>query len=106
MKRKHKILYDKDGNKVGDSYQVRLIEKLWHRVKMKFKKEHINLCACYWCLKEKHSTDIDCPKCKKRKLRWSGYHISYINKPHDEGYTLYCKCGYKGKRTSYYEELL
>ena len=101
MKRKEKKLYNKDGEVIGFSSRVRLIDKYWHRIKMKFKKEHDRWCQCYWCLKERFSTDITCPKCKKRKLRSSGYHTSYVNKPHESGYILHCKCGYKSKKNSY-----
>jgi len=98
MKYKHKILYDKEGNKIGDSYKPRLIDKYWHRLKMKIKKNHKPLCQCYWCLKERFTSDINCPKCKKRKLRMSGYHINYgLNKPHESGIKYYCKCGYKNE---------
>lgn len=101
MKRKHKILYDKDRNKVGDSWTVRWPEKYWHRIKFYFKKNHDRWCQCYWCLRKRFSTDIDCPKCKKRKLRMSGFHISYTSKPHESGYRLHCKCGYKGGKQPY-----
>ena len=101
MKRKEKTLYNKDGEIVGHSSKPRLIAKYWHRIKMHFKKEHGRMCACYWCLKKRFSTDIDCPKCKKRKLRSSGYHISYVNKPHESGFKLHCKCGYKTEKNPY-----
>jgi len=95
MKRKEKTLYNKDGEIIGFTSKVRLIEKYWHRIKMKIKKNHMNYCACYWCLKKQFTSDITCPKCKKRKLRMCGYHISYVDKPHESGVRYYCKCGYK-----------
>lgn len=101
MKRIEKITYDKDGNKIGWSSKPHPIDKYWQRIKMYFKKEHMKYCACYWCLKEQFSTDITCPKCKKRKLRSSGYHTNYVNKPHESGYRFYCKCGYKGEKIPY-----
>lgn len=98
MKRKEKTLYNKDGEIIGFSSKVRLIDKYWHRIKMKLKKEHQRLCQCYWCLKEQFTSDITCPKCKKRKLKMSGYHINYgLNKPHESGAKYYCKCGYKNE---------
>ena len=95
MKHKKKILYNKDGEKVGVSYKVRLIDKYWHRLKMKFKKNHKPLCQCYWCLKERFTSDITCPKCKKRKLKMTGYHINYSMNHHESGVRYHCKCGYK-----------
>lgn len=100
MKRKEKTLYNEDGEIIGHSFKPRTIDKYWHRVKFYFKKNHIKYCACYWCLKERFTSNITCPKCKKRKLRISGYHISYINKPHESGIRYYCKCGYKSEKGS------
>ena len=97
MRRKEKTLYN-NGKVVGYSSKPRLIDKYWNRVKMYFKKEHMQYCGCYWCLKERFSTDTICPKCKKRKLRTNGYHTSYVNKPHESGYRYYCKCGYKSEK--------
>ena len=96
MKRKEKTLYNKDGEIVGYTSRLRLIDKYWHRIKMKLKKEHERLCQCYWCLKERFTSDITCPKCNKRKLKMSGYHINYgPNRPHKSGTNYHCKCGYK-----------
>ena len=96
MKRKEKTLYNKDGEIIGYSSRVRLIDKYYSRIKMKIKKNHMNCCACYWCLKKRFTSDITCPKCKKRKLRTIGYHINYgFNKPDESGCRYYCKCGYK-----------
>jgi len=96
MRQKQKTLYNKDGRIVGYTSRPRLIDKYWHRIKMMLKKEHKQYCACYWCLKERFTSDTICPKCKKRKLKMSGYHVNYgPNKPHESGVRYYCKCGYK-----------
>ena len=96
MKRIEKTLYNKQGQEIGWSSKPHPIDKYWHRIKMYFKKNHKRFCRCYWCLKEQFTSDINCPKCKKRKLKMSGYHINCgLNKPHEYGIKYYCKCGYK-----------
>ena len=94
MKHKHKTIYNNDGEIIGYSSRPRIMDKYYHRIKMKLKKEHDDCCCCYWCLKERFSTDITCPSCKKRKLKKRGWHINYADKPHDFGIAYYCKCGY------------
>jgi len=97
MKRIEKITYDENRNEIGWSSKPHPIDKYWDRIKMYFKKEHINFCRCYWCLKKQFTSDKTCPKCKKRKLRMMGYHINRGPGNHDSGFTYYCKCGYKGR---------
>lgn len=97
MKRIEKTLYDKDGKKVGWSSKPHPIDKYWSRIKMYFKKDHMSGCGCYWCLKERFSTNIICPKCKKRKLKKRGWHINTVEGPHDSGIAFYCKCGHDSK---------
>ena len=99
MKRIEKRSYDKNGN-LCITTKPRLIDKYWSRVKMKFKKFHQPMCCCYWCLKKRFTSKTTCPKCKKRKLRMSGWHISYVNKPHESGTHYHCKCGFTTKNES------
>lgn len=96
MKRKEKTLYNEEGEIIGYSSKVRLIDKYWHRIKMYFKKNHDGWCQCYWCLKERFSTGIKCPECKKRELKMSGWHTDYGDH-HESGFRYYCKCGYKAE---------
>jgi hypothetical protein len=88
---RYKIIHKKDGTEI---HRPRLIDKYWHRVKMYFKKEHIDYCQCYWCLKERFRTNINCPQCKKHELKSAGYHRNYGIR-HESGTIVYCKCGYK-----------
>lgn len=96
MKRIEKEMRNDKGEVVGWRSKPHPIDKYWSRIKMYFKKEHIQYCACYWCLKERFTSDETCPKCKKRKLKITGYHINRGPGHHDSGYTLHCKCGYDG----------
>ena len=95
MKRIEKTLYNEDGKIVGYTSKPHPIDKYWSRIKMYFKKEHKQMCACYWCLKERFTSDMTCPKCKKRKLKISGWHTNYGPGHHESSFNHYCKCGYK-----------
>jgi hypothetical protein len=91
-----KEIHKKDGTII---IRPRLTSKYWHRIKMKFKKEHQLYCACYWCLKKKFGTNIPCPSCG-RNLKSFGWHVNKGMNNHDSGFGYQCKCGFRKKMTN------
>ncbi len=94
MKRIEKRRYNKYGILLSVTIKPHPIDKYWNRIKMKIKKNHPPMCACYWCLKKQFTSNTTCPKCKKRKLRMSGWHMNCGPGNHKSGTNYHCKCGY------------
>ena len=94
MKKKEKTVYNEDGTIKSITIKPHLIDKYYHRIKMKIKKNHKSYCQCYWCLKKRFTSDITCPKCNKRKLKLAGFHINRGFSNHESGFNYYCKCGF------------
>ena len=95
MKRIEKKVYGKNGELISFSSRPHPIDKYWSRIKIYFKKNHMDMCACYWCLKERFTSNTTCPKCKKRKLKMVGWHKNYgPGRPHESGTHYHCKCGF------------